>query len=635
MPVVINVSVADRAGWHQLRFPFNRALVDLIKSVPGSKWDPAAKLWRVSTHGLVVLAPLIRTAGFGVINVPVAPAPSCPPLYLKPGSVLRPYQLAGYARMMSRTGYGLTFDPRVGKTICAVAGIACSLAERRAERAIVLYPASIKEEWERQLTQFAALTLTPVDGSKMPTEDEVVAWASQPWLVLGCHYEILGFKAPSGEGVKPEGLLALADEGPFVLVADEIQNAKNRKAPRTKVMLALAAHVNCVHRWALTGTPMRNRPRDLFTFFEFLQPGSVGGYWKFAQRYAEAIEGAYGWEDFGSSNEDELAVRLNVVSYRLRREDVAAYLPKSDRKVLLCALPTTIQKEYNAAARQLAPQLTKALADTEPTGATVKALEHLASITTKAKVDTIFDRCRFHVVERGVKVIIFANFHDSLKQVWDALDPDDAGLGGKEKPLGAAPVFCAGGWMTPDKRFRVREQWKLTPGPAVLLANTLSSGIGIDMSEADGSIFAELCWVPADFIQAESRIIDIHLGKRSTPPWFEYILARGTIDSDMGIALIEKVQNIGAVVGDDAALVGMANTLRASGVVNESTIALNKADPAAVATAIERLRDRLLGRVSDPSDTVQASLAVGLEEALDDDVDAHDANVDERENDAL
>lgn len=988
MPILINASAPDRSGWCSLRFPFNRALVDLLKQVPGSWWDKAASAWRVSHHGLAVLAPLIKSSGLGVVSAQPSRQLECPPLYTNPGHSMRPYQLDAYARMSSRTGYALTFDPRVGKgqrssdvvmtptgpkrfdslvvgdlvfgrdgkpyplegvfrrgkmpvwrvsfhdgtsldvsgdhlwdvqfyvwrraarspnkwvtktteelsrealfdsegaarwfipmtapvemelgfqpspwrpidpyvlgallgdghfgksititpgdlevpaairsrgvelsprkkidkraqtyfvprmaahisalglkrtrawtkfvpliylyapssvrldvlrglldtdgsfeanttifcstsaqlandvvflvqslggtakvrsrvptytykgqkkngrrayyvtisldaelsgcgkqrsaarskffpsraivkierldeedeiiciktsapdqlyvtsnfivthnTFPTVAVIAQALAERRAERVIVFYPASIKEEWQVQLAKFANLTLTLTGGQDMPDEDQVVVWASQPWLVLGVHYEILGFKAPAEASEKdgPQGLLALAEQGKYIVVADEIQNIRNRNAPRTKVLLQMSAHPNCVGRYALTGTPMRNRPRDLWVLFEFLQPGSVGGYWKFCQRYAGAHQGQYGWVDKGSTNEEELNTRLNAVSYRLRRADVAAYLPKSDRRVFMCSLNEPVRKEYDAAARELSATgvLTNALSESEPSAGTMRALEHLSAITTKAKLTTLVERVAFHAIDRGVKVLVFANFHDSLKQVWDVLDPScgmqdvpegswgDLDKKKIKKPLGAVPVFCAAGWMTSDKRYKTREQWKACPGPAVLLANTMSSGVGIDLSDADAAIFIELCWVPADFNQAESRIIDIHLGKRTTPPLFEYLLTRGTIDSDMGLALIEKVQNIEAVVGHDESLSQMANTLRGSGVVDVASIALNKADPAAVATALSRLRDRLLGRVSDPSAKGQAALAVGLEEVFTEDEEKKEGDDDD------
>src|SRR3990167_4556312 len=155
MPVVISVSQADRAGWHKLRFPFNRALVDLVKTVPGSKWVPSEKCWAVSGHGLAALAPIVQSSGLGALAVPGPTQLTCPPLYLKPGKALRDYQVNGLAYLWSHRGFALTFDPRVGKTPTAIAGIAAAMAERRAIRTIVLYPASVREEWERQLDDWA------------------------------------------------------------------------------------------------------------------------------------------------------------------------------------------------------------------------------------------------------------------------------------------------------------------------------------------------------------------------------------------------------------------------------------------------------------------------------------------------
>ncbi len=657
MPSVITANLGPD-GWAELRFPFERRVVDVVKSIPGSRWMPEKKCWRTSESALHILRDVIRTEGLGFLDVREPSRAHAPTIFLRDGKTLRPYQLTGVQRALTRPGYGLTWDPRVGKTPAAAAIISSAFASRVVERAFVFYPNSVVEEWERQLPQWTGLALTALEGIVPPTLDEIDFYASAPWLVLGCHYEILGQKAgvprDGWEAAKPvrtpdyehrpsdpTGLFILAERGPFLIVGDEVQNAKNKRAPRTKALLALANHSNCRHRIALTGTPMRNRPRDLWAFFDFIQPGSVGSPSAFEKRYCAAGHGENGyWENKGSSNEAELARRLDSVSWRLRRSDVADYLPKSDRKVFLCDLDGAARDEYKAAESALGVAAVEAM---RREGADLKALEKLSAKATASKMDTLVERLRFHTVEREVKVLVFANFHESLKNVWDVLEPSNASPDGVVEasqaalangqiarpgaPLGNVPVFCAGGWMLPDKRRKIREQWKACPGPAILLANTLSSGIGIDLSDADAAIFIELCWVPADFVQAESRIVDIHLGKRTTPPLFEYIITRGTIDADMGLTLIEKVQTIEAVVGQDAALSGIASTLRGSGAVESSNIALNKADPNAVAAALDRLRDRLLGKMAK---SITTALAVEAADAFEEE-GGDDGNEDEDE----
>jgi hypothetical protein len=156
------------------------------------------------------------------------------------------------------------------------------------------------------------------------------------------------------------------------------------------------------------------------------------------------------------------------------------------------------------------------------------------------------------------------------------------------------PHFCAGGWLTPLKRQELVKQWRACPGPAILLVNTLSSGVGIDLSDADGAVFLELAWVPADFLQAEDRIQDVHQGKRQTPPWYEYLIVKDTIDEAMAGALLKKIRSIDKVVGGTVESGQVASTLRGSDVVGASHLGLASTDAETVQAALLAVRDKWL-----------------------------------------
>lgn len=372
------------------------------------------------------------------------------------------------------------------------------------------------------------------------------------------------------------------------VVVSNCQNAKNRKGGRYEAVAAVAKHPGCLYRWALTGTSMRNRPADLWAIFDIVLPGSMGSFHQFAERYCDARQNEYGWDYSGSGNEQELADRLAMLSYRVTRAEAGQYLPKSERRTVLCNMSEEATKAYRLQEAMHAGAIKRALGAADPSAAGIAVLKTLAAATSAAKIPTAVERIREHL-DRGVKVLVFATFHESLKGLWDVLEPETG------KPPFPNAVFCAGGWMLPDRRRKVIDTWKATPGAAVLLANTLSSGIGIDLSDADVAIYLELCWVPADFIQSEGRIQDIHQGKRTSPPLYEYLLCKGTVDADMGLALLNKQNVINAVVGRDAESGGMMEALRASGAVETSALQLDREDPNAVEAALDALQKRLLG----------------------------------------
>lgn len=588
--------------WGTLRFRYDKAAVAAVKEIPGAKWDVQRKVWRVPTHGLPAMQRLLHPS----MQVNYVPEQWSPPTAVFPEKIMRafrPYQMHGACALVTYPGFILSFDLRTGKTVTALGAASGLFMGGVVDSALALYPASVEGEWAKQARQWADLEMVGLEGIKSFDAAAIASLRARPYLLLGCSYELLGRRY--------EDILKVFEGRKFVAIYDEAQNAKNRKAGRYEAVSAISRAPGCLYRWATTGTSMRNRPADMWAIFDMVQPDSMGSFHKYALRYCAAFEGDYGWKYDGSSNEEELGERFKTLSFTVTRADAGVYLPPSERKTILCTMNKETTAVYAAQEKAHASEIKRALLASDPSSASVGVLKKLAAATSTAKIPQALERIRYHCEERGVKALVFATFHESLKGLWDVLEPD-AG----KAPL-SVPVFCAGGWRLPDARRKVIEQWKQTPGPAVLLANTLSSGIGIDLSDADVSIFLELCWVPADFVQAEGRIQDIHQGKRKSPPLYEYLLCKGTVDADMGLALINKQNVINAVVGRDRESSAMTQALRESGAVDESNLSLDREDPAAVDRALAALQARLLGLEEvDAVELARGQLASALGEAF-------------------
>jgi SNF2 family DNA or RNA helicase len=326
----------------------------------------------------------------------------------------------------------------------------------------------------------------------------------------------------------------------------------------------------------------------------FALQGSAGTYRAFTERFCDGkLDDLGHWDDAGSSNEDELSLRLSAMSYRkLRRDpDVAPWLPKTDRAVILCSLTADQMKRYKKLEKHFAPEAAAAIkAQNGAIRASERGLKELVRATSEAKIQTAIDRAFEHTEQREVKVICTAHFHETLLDLDRQFDQAQAGaaITGSTIP----PHFCAGGWMAPAKRREIIDRWKACPGPAILLINSLSSGVGIDLADADVMILLELEWVPADLAQLESRIQDIHLGKRTVPPILEYLLAKDTVDESMARALLDKIKSIEAVVGSDSESAGLKHTLRNSDLVESGALGLENNSRETVLAALRSVSER-------------------------------------------
>jgi SNF2 family DNA or RNA helicase len=524
---------------------------------------------------------------------------------------------------LSNPGAFLTFAPRVGKTSTAAVSAASALAGGAINTVVVLYPNSVKHEWERQFPLFTqglplyALTGTESLQPVLPTREEketdkrfakrmaafeheraTLQWLYETrFLVLGLHYELLRAESKAGDGsfssipvVKSLQTL-LAARGPYAAIADEAHVVRNRKAPRAQLLIELGS--KAAFRWVLSGTPLRNYPRDMWVLWDFIQKGSMGSYSKYTSRYADGHMGDHGWLDKGKSNVEELHARLALVQFRKTRQDVASWLPRSERSVILCEMTKEQMRVYKAQEAAAAPQILKTLKD-EASALVPDALRELAKLTSASKLDKLVERVRYHA-DRKVKVLVFANYHETLKAAFLRLKAETEAKGEALE----AGLFIAGGWMEPEKRKEHIEAWKKAKSPAMLLVNAISSGVGIDLADAEVALGLELSWVPSDFLQMESRIQDVHLGKATTSRLYEYLLVRGTVDEDMASKLIAKISAADAIVGTDEHAAQVHSTLTASGVVDRSVLELASEDPEVVAGAIDSLRARLFGADSE------------------------------------
>lgn len=619
MASIIRVAPDYSRGLIYLRFSYDPSIIEALKEIPGAKWYPDAKRWSLPLDVWEVVKGRFLHQEEAVTRF------TPPALHPHFATFLRDYQQEGARRLLAHPGYLLTMQMRTGKTPTSIAAASSAQAAGTVDTVIVCYPAGVAQEWERQLQKFARVPLVRLSSHDALDPDEVERLRGQAYLWVGCHYEILEHRY--------KDLHALVQGRKFAVLADEIHACKNRKARRTLALRSLAmAHMgktefgrdddavtlasgHCVYRWGVTGTPMRNRPRDLYSIFDFIQPGCMGGYWAFAKRYCAAYKDSFGWNDSGESHEEELAARLAARSYTITRAQVAAHLPKSERAVISCNMREAEMKKYRKLEKALATTVASAFGkDGDPdSGAARDGLKALALATSYSKIQTAVERLAFHT-SRGVKVLAFANYHETLSALDTALDTWNRAA--RDVGDTTPPHFCAGGWLMPAKRKEVVDQWKACPGPAILLVNTLSSGVGIDLSDADGAVFLELAWVPADFLQAEDRIQDVHQGKRKTPPWYEYLIVKDTVDESMAAALLTKIRSIDKVVGGTVESGLVASTLRQAEVVGSRRLGLASTDEATVQAALLSVRDKWLSGSGDaPQVDETAALLADLADA--------------------
>lgn len=276
---------------------------------------------------------------------------------------LFPYQWDAFDMFMERGSELLAFDMGLGKTATAIA-ICEDLLERREIRtALLVVPAGLKYQWAKALAKFTdcpqrtiKLKRQPVNvpelGNCVIIDGTPEQRAKQYALArdLRPEYVIVGIDTLAIDPEEIESLRAT------MAVLDEASNIKSPSSARTQ---AVKEYLNYPYRLALTGTPIENKPEDVFSIMEWVDASVLGRYDLFDKSYIVR-------DSFGTvkryRNLDVLNARLSEAMCRKTwaDPDVAPYLPEIHYDTWTVTPDEETMDVYKVMARDLLDEYNKA-----------------------------------------------------------------------------------------------------------------------------------------------------------------------------------------------------------------------------------------------------------------------------------
>jgi SWI/SNF-related matrix-associated actin-dependent regulator 1 of chromatin subfamily A len=427
---------------------------------------------------------------------------------------LFPHQVEGVAFLLGRRRAILADDMGLGKTRQSIVALteAAPIGPW-----LVVCPASVKRNWVREILAARSGDTVQIVGPADPPAPGYTGW-----VVI--NYDLLA---------KVDALL---EDLPWTgMVFDEAHYLKNYKSKRSKISCALVAAAPNAVLHALTGTPLTNRPRDLFPLLQLVGHPMGRSFLTFAKRYCDATHNGFGWVTDGASNLVELRTQLHGVMLR-RTKDEVLDLPPKLRTWLTVEVPEATGKKATRRvletliARPAGGDRIRLLADL------TKARQEIAFAKTANTIEFVDG-----IVAQGEKVIVFSAFDDPVQRI--------------AKHFGESAVLLTG--ATPSgKRQALVDGFQNDETVRVFVANIVAGGIGLNLTAARQVVFNDLDWVPANHWQAEDRAYRI--GQTSTVN-VTYFSATGTVDEFVSHALAVKSGLIEAVIegtGDATAMDG-------------------------------------------------------------------------------
>ncbi|MBH8551908.1 DEAD/DEAH box helicase [Nostocaceae cyanobacterium CENA357] len=453
---------------------------------------------------------------------------------------LREYQKRGvsWLEYLERLGLNgcLADDMGLGKSVQVIARL---VQEKDLQSTVLptllIAPTSVVGNWQKEIAKFAPHLKTMVHhGSDRLQDSKEFKLACQQHDVIITSFTLAR---------KDEKLLNSIEWQRLVL--DEAQNIKNPKAAQTKAILKLSAK----HRLALTGTPVENRLLDLWSIFNFLNPGYLGKEAQFRKSFEVPIQ-----KDNDRVKSTTLKKLVEPLILRRVKTDQSIINDLPDK--VEQKLYTNLTKEQASLYELVVKDVEEKLQETEGIkrkGLILSTLMKLKQICNHPaqflQDNSEFSTERSHKLSRlaemadeavseGESLLIFSQFTEVCENIEKHI----------KHHLHCNTYYLHGGTTRKRREQMISEFQEPDTEPSVFILSLKAGGVGITLTKANHVFHFDRWWNPAVEDQATDRAFRIGQKKNV---FVHKFVAIGTLEERIDQMIEDKKKLSSAVVGSD------------------------------------------------------------------------------------
>jgi len=515
---------------------------EFIKAIAGSSWSKSLKAWtfkpEYKTYKTIMqqvpnivatdevkqwvekylraCENMIRVKNLKDIKLPI-----------ELGEVLYPYQRVGANYMYKFKRIINADDMGLGKTLEAI----CAAEMTKQDSILIVCPNSLKFTWEEEIKKWTNTPVTVIHGSSKAKKQKIINSYNGGYLII--NYE--SFK-----------LFPVLWECYWdVAILDEAHNIKNRNAQHTKACKKIQSN----WLWLLTGTPMENRPSELWSLLNILYPDSFGSFWRFVDQFCVVDEIEDGDRTIRipgcASFPKELHELVSPIMIRREKNEVIKELPDKLYQTILVELDDADMKVYKSIVKEMMAVVNDEVIAT-PTIITqytrlkqVCISRELLSTNREnvksAKLTALSDIVTSAI--EGHKVVVFTTQLEALKLAKDNL----------LRRHGITSLEISGRVTDQDRQQNIK-LFTNDPKYNVMLITIQAGGTGLTLTAADICIFLDKHPNPMKNLQAEDRLYRI--GQKNNVNIYS-IIAKGTIEEYIENMLRKKEQQFDHIIGGE------------------------------------------------------------------------------------
>ena len=421
------------------------------------------------------------------------------------------HQIEAVNKLVRTKRFILADDMGLGKTTSTVV----AALETEAKKVLIICPASLKINWQREIQNYTDRPIYICDGKKYEDSDFVIV-----------NYDIIkNFHDPQNK----ENSLILKSNFDLIII-DEAHYIQNSSAQRTKLINSFVKDVDRL--WLLTGTPMTSRPMNYYNLLNLIESPVAANWMAYVVRYCNGYQFKVGnrkvWNVTGASHLEELRDRTSKQVLRRLKTDVLD-LPD---KIITPVYLRLKSKEYEELMGEYYDWYDKNPDESSSLTVQFTKLTKVRQVIAKEKINSTIELIE-NILEQDKKVIVFTNFTETLQTI--------------NSHFGKKSVYLDGS-CSPKQRQDAVDRFQNDENIKVFVGNLKAAGVGITLTAAEAVIMNDLSFVPSDHSQAEDR--SYRYGQKSNVSVY-YPIFENTIEGVIYDILNHKKNIFETVMGDN------------------------------------------------------------------------------------
>ena len=408
--------------------------------------------------------------------------------------------------------------------------------------AIIICPASLKLNWQKEIKHWAGLKSYVINGKTPEYLSEEFIKKYPVWII---NYDILGSENKDEKleeqkrkeyckendlkykkkTLKVYGWCDTIIEKNFkTIICDEAQVLGESTTIRTRAVSQICEGLPKSKKIMISGTPYETRTSQFYSLLHLIDPEEFNNEWKYKYRYCDPVKTFFGWKFDGLSNAEELHNRISKYMIRRLKEDVLKDLPPKIRSVIPLQITENERKIYIETDKELEDAIVNKETNV------LSKMAKLKQVAFQVKKNSAIQFIKDYVENVG-KLVVFIWHIESYNILMKEFEKIAVGINGS---------------VSIQDRNKAVDEFQNNPKIKLFVGQIKSAGTGLTLTASSCTVFLEFGMTAPQHLQAEDRVHRI--GQKADSVLAQYLILEDSIEQDCMNTLNKRAKHLEAVL---------------------------------------------------------------------------------------